>query len=184
MQEKAAAFHGTTVLSVRRGDRVAMGSDGQVTLGQTIVKPNAVKVRRLAEGRVLVGFAGGAADALSLVERFEEFLSKYARNTLRAATELAKQWRTDRVLRRLESVLAVADAELSILVSGTGDLIEPADGVIGIGSGGPFAMAAARALLRHTELPATEIVAEGLRIAAEICVYTNSEIKVEELCVR
>ena len=177
-------FHGTTVLSVRRGDRVAMGADGQVTLGETIVKRDAVKVRKLADGGVLVGFAGSAADSLSLLERFEEFLSKYGRNTLRAATELAKLWRTDRVLRRLEAVLAVADTGLSLLVSGTGDIIEPSDGVMGIGSGGPYAAAAARALLRHTELPAGEIVRESLGIASEICVYTNSKICVEELCGR
>jgi ATP-dependent HslUV protease subunit HslV len=177
-------MQGTTVLSVRRGEYVAVGADGQVSLGDTIVKHNAVKVRRLGEGRVLVGFAGAAADSLSLLERFEEFLGKYGGNTLRAATELAKLWRTDRALRRLESVLAVADPGISLLVSGTGDVIEPADGVIGIGSGGPYAAAAARALLRHTELSAAEIVRESLGIAAEICVYTNRELCVEELCVR
>ena len=176
-------FHGTTVLTVRRDGAVAMGADGQVTLGQTIVKSNAVKLRKLGEGRVLVGFAGSTADALSLVERFEDFLKKYGGNTLRAATELAKQWRTDRVLRRLESVLAVADAHLTLLVSGTGDVIEPADGIIGIGSGGPYAVAAARALLRHTDLPAKAIVSESLKIASEICIYTNSEIVVEEIVV-
>jgi len=184
MDRHTASFHGTTVLSVRRGDYVAMGADGQVTLGETIVKANAVKIRALADGKVLVGFAGSAADSLSLVERFEDFLNKYGRNTLRAATELAKLWRTDRILRRLESVLAVADADLSLLLSGTGDVIEPSDGVIGIGSGGAYAMAAARALLRHTELSAREIVAESLEITSGICVYTNREIKVEELCVR
>jgi ATP-dependent HslUV protease subunit HslV len=184
MRKRNPLFHGTTVLSVRRGDRIAMGADGQVTLGETIVKRNAVKVRWLADRKVLVGFAGSAADAMSLVERFEDFLNKYGRNTLRAATELAKLWRTDRALRRLESVLAVADTELSLLVSGTGDVIEPSDGVIGIGSGGAYAAAAARALLRHSELPAAEIVRESLGIAAELCVYTNSDITVEELCVR
>jgi ATP-dependent HslUV protease subunit HslV len=161
-----------------------MGADGQVSLGETIVKRNAVKVRWLADRTVLVGFAGSAADALSLVERFESFLSKYGNNTLRAATELAKLWRTDRALRRLESVLAVADAQLTLLVSGTGDVIEPSDGVIGVGSGGAYAAASARALLRHTDLPAAQIVRESLGIASEICVYTNSEITVEELCVR
>ncbi len=184
MQKTDTTYHGTTVLSVRRGDHVAMGADGQVSLGATIVKQNAVKIRWLAERKVLVGFAGSAADALSLVERFEGFLNKYGHNTLRAATELAKLWRTDRALRRLESVLAVADAEISLLVSGTGDVIEPSDGVIGIGTGGAYAAAAARALLRHTELAAAQIVRESLGIASELCVYTNSEIVVEELCVR
>jgi len=158
-----------------------MGADGQVTLGETIVKQNAVKVRKLRDGQVLVGFAGSAADSMSLLERFQEFLEKHSGNTLRAAIELAKLWRTDRVLRRLESVLAVADQKISLIVSGNGDVIEPSDGVIGIGSGGPYAAAAARALLRHTSLSARDIVWEALGIAAELCIYTNTEIVVEEL---
>ena len=176
-------FRGTTVLTVRRGDRVAMGADGQVTMGETIVKRNARKIRTLADGKVLVGFAGSAADSLTLLERFQDFLNKYSLNTLRAATELAKVWRTDRALRRLESLIAVADANLSLIVAGSGEVIEPADGIIGIGSGGAYAAASARALVRHTEMPAGEIVRESLGIAAEICVYSNSEINVEELCV-
>ena len=183
MTTTPSPFRGTTVLSVRRGGTVAMGSDGHVSLGQTVVKRNAVKIRRLDDGRVLVGFAGAAADAMALMERFQEFMKKYGGNTLRAATELTKLWRTDRVLRRLESLLAVADADISLIISGTGEIIEPTDGVIGIGSGGTFALAASRALLRHTELPAVDIVREGLIIASEICVYTNDEITVEELCV-
>ena len=182
MRENQVAFRRTTVLSVRRGDCVAMGADGQVTLGETIVKANAVKVRRLADGKVLVGFAGSAADSLSLVERFQECLSKYGHHTMRAAIELAKLWRTDRILRRLESILAVSDAKVSLIVSGTGDVIEATDGVIGIGSGGAYASAAARALLRNTDLPAGDVVRKSLEVTAEICVYTNQEIIVEELC--
>lgn len=174
-------FSRTTVLTVRKENCVALGADGQVTLGETIIKPNATKVRRLAAGKVLVGFAGSAADSLSLLERFQECLSKYGQNTLRASIELAKLWRTDKVLRRLESVLTVADANVSLLVSGTGDVIESSDGVIGVGSGGGYAAAASRALLRNTDLTASEIVKRALEIAAEICVYTNTEIVVEEL---
>ena len=181
MSEASPRFLGTTVLCVRRGERVAMGSDGQVTLGNTVVKHNAVKVRRLADGKILAGFAGSAADSLSLLERFQECLGKHGKSLLRSAVELAKMWRTDRMLRRLESVLAVADKETSLLVSGTGDVIEPDDGVIGIGSGGPYAAAAARALLRNTELPAADVARKSLEIAAELCIYTNSTIVVEEL---
>ncbi len=179
------SFHGTTILSVRRGGSVAVAGDGQVTLQDaTIAKADAVKVRRLSvgEGReVLVGFAGGAADALALLERFEGKAKEAPGNLKRAATELAKLWRTDRMLRRLESLLAVADSSCSLLVSGSGDVIEPSDGIIGIGSGGAYAMAAARALLRRTELPAAEIAEEALGMASELCIYTNDCIHVETL---
>lgn len=171
----------TTILSVRRGEHVAIGGDGQVTLNETIVKSQALKIRRLFEDRVIAGFAGSAADAFALMEKFEGKLQDFQGNVMRAAIELAKDWRTDRVLRRLESMLVVVDQKSSLLVSGIGDVIEPDDGVIGIGSGGQFATAAARALLRHTSLPPSKIVEEALRIAAEICVYTNEQIHVEEL---
>jgi len=171
----------TTILSVRRDGRVAIGGDGQVTIRDTIVKGDAKKIRRLYHDRVLVGFAGAAADAFSLMEKFEGKLDEHQGNVLRAAYELAREWRTDRVLRRLESLLAVVDHKHSLIVSGSGEVIEPSDGIIGIGSGGPFAVAAARALMRRTSLPAREVVEELLRIAAEICVYTNSNIFVEEL---
>ena len=174
-------IRGTTVLSVRRGKSVAIGGDGQVTLGDTVIKSDAVKIRRLADDRVIVGFAGATADAFALLERFEGMLSKYQGSVRRAAIELAKEWRTDRALRRLEAVLLVVDADNTLLVSGTGDVVEPSEGVIGIGSGGPYATAAARALLRNTRKNPREIVEESLRIAAEICVYTNGEIVVEEL---
>jgi len=180
-REAAPRLAGTTVLCVRRADAVPMGSDGQVTLGTTVVKHSAVKVRRLADGRILAGFAGSAADSLSLLERFQECLAAHGKNLLRAAVELAKLWRTDRMLRRLESVLAVADKDVSLLLSGTGDVIEPDDGVIGIGSGGPYAAAAARALLGNTDLAAAEIVRKSLEIAADLCIYTNNRIVVEEL---
>src|SRR3954470_17252204 len=168
----------TTILSVRRGSEVALGGDGQVTLGQVVAKQDAVKIRRLAGGRVLSGFAGSAADAFALLERFEKKLSEYPDNTRRAVIELAKDWRTDRVLRRLEAMLAVADKQCSLIVSGAGDVIEPTDGIIGIGSGGPYAQAAAKALLEHTQLSAREIVEASLKIAGEICIYTNTNIKV------
>jgi ATP-dependent HslUV protease subunit HslV len=171
----------TTVLAVRHRGRVAMGADGQVSLGQTIVKQHARKVRTVYQGRVLAGFAGTAADAFSLFERFEAKLEEYRGNLRRAAVELAKEWRTDRVLRRLEALLAVADAETSFILSGTGEVIEPDDGLIGIGSGGPFALAAARALVAHSELDAKAIVGEAMRIAAGICVYTNDHLTIEEL---
>jgi ATP-dependent HslUV protease subunit HslV len=173
----------TTVLAVRHRGRVAMGADGQVSLGQTIVKQHARKVRTVYQGRVLAGFAGTAADAFSLFERFEAKLEEYRGNLRRAAVELAKEWRTDRVLRRLEALLAVADAETSFILSGTGEVIEPDDGLIGIGSGGPFALAAARALVAHSELDAKAIVGEAMRIAAGICVYTNDHLTIEELGV-
>jgi len=170
----------TTILSVRRDGKVAIGGDGQVTMGDTVAKHNAVKIRRVGE-TVLCGFAGSAADAFSLLERFEATLKSSTGNIRRAAVELAKQWRTDRVLRRLESLLAVVDKEASLVISGAGDVIEPEDGVVGIGSGGSYAVAAARALLKHTDLPAREIVDEALRITADICVYTNDQITIEEL---
>ncbi|MCL4198701.1 MAG: ATP-dependent protease subunit HslV [Phycisphaerales bacterium] len=176
-------FHATTIVSVRRDRQVAIAGDGQVTLGQTVAKANAVKVRKLealgAEGRgVLVGFAGSAADAFALLDRFETHLKASPQNLMKAAIELAKQWRTDRVMRRLESLLAVADARQSLMISGQGDVIEPSDGIIAIGSGGAYAQAAARALLEHTSMSATDVARESLRIAGEICVYTNTNITV------
>ncbi len=172
--------HGTTIVSVRRNGVVAVGGDGQVTLGNTIVKSNARKVRTLADGRVLAGFAGGTADAFTLFELFEGKLQQYG-NLGRAAIELAKDWRTDRRLRRLEALLCVADAERSLIVSGNGDVIEPEDDLMAVGSGGPYAQAAARALLENTELDAGEIVRKALEIAGGICIYTNRAIVVETL---
>lgn len=169
----------TTILSVRRGDQVALGGDGQVTLGNTVAKHDAVKIRKLAGGKVLTGFAGSAADAFALLERFEKKLSEHPDNTRRAVIELAKEWRTDRVLRRLEAMLAVADKSTSLIVSGAGDVIEPTDGIIGIGSGGAFATAAAKALLQHSTLGAPQIVESALKIAGELCIYTNTNIRVE-----
>ncbi len=173
-------FDGTTIVSVRRNGSVAVGGDGQVTLGNTIVKGNARKVRRLADGRVLAGFAGGTADAFTLFELFEGKLEQYG-NLSRAAIELAKDWRTDRRLRRLEALLCVADAERSLIVSGNGDVIEPEDDLMAIGSGGPFAQAAARALLENSELSAEQIVRKSLEIAGKICIYTNQHITIETL---
>jgi ATP-dependent HslUV protease subunit HslV len=170
----------TTILSVRRGGRVALGGDGQVTMGETVVKADACKIRRLGEReQVLCGFAGGAADAFALMERFESKLKESSGNIRRAAVELAKAWRTDRVLRRLESLLAVADAETSLIISGSGDVIEPADGLIGIGSGGAIARSAAAALVKHTDLDAEQVVREALAVAADLCIYTNDHITVE-----
>jgi ATP-dependent HslUV protease subunit HslV len=174
-------FHGTTILSVRRNGRVAIGGDGQVSLGQTVMKGNARKVRRLYKDRVLAGFAGATADAFTLFERFEAKLEKHQGHLTRSAVELAKDWRTDRMLRRLEALLCIADAETSLIISGTGDVIEPENDLMAIGSGGAFAQAAARALLENTELGAREIVAKALGIAADICVYTNHNIVLEEL---
>ncbi len=177
-------LHATTVLVVRHQGQVAMAGDGQVTLGSVIMKDDAVKIRRLADGSVLCGFAGGAADAFALLERFEAKLKDYPANVPRAATELAKDWRTDRVLRRLEALLAVADTQHTLLVSGTGDVISPSDGIVGIGSGGHYAIAAARALVAHSQLSAAQIAREAMRIAAGIDIYTNTSIVVEELqCV-
>lgn len=175
------AARSTTILSVRRGDQVALGGDGQVTLGNTVAKHDAVKIRRLGNGKVLTGFAGSAADAFALLERFEKKLAEYPDNTRRAVIELAKEWRTDRVLRRLEAMLAVADRTTSLTVSGAGDVIEPTDGVIGIGSGGPYALSAAKALIQHSDLDARQIVEAALRIAGEVCIYSNTHIKVETL---
>lgn len=174
-------FRGTTILSVRRGGRVVVGGDGQVTLGNTVLKGNARKVRRLYDGRVLAGFAGGTADAFTLFERFEGKLQQHQGNLTRAAVELAKDWRTDRMLRRLEAMLCVADARVSLIISGNGDVVEPEHEVMAVGSGGPYAQAAARALLEHTELSAREIVEQALNIAGEICIYTNRNLTIEEL---
>jgi ATP-dependent HslUV protease subunit HslV len=173
-------FHATTIVSVRRNGRVAVAGDGQVTLGNTVMKANARKVRRLADGRVLAGFAGAAADAFTLFELFESKLEKHGQLT-RAAVELAKDWRTERRFGKLEALLAVADAETSLIVSGTGDVIEPEDGLVAIGSGGPFALSAARALLAHTQLDARTVAVEALNIAGDVCIYTNRNIVVEEL---
>jgi ATP-dependent HslUV protease subunit HslV len=174
-------LHATTILTVRHQGKVAMGGDGQVTLGSAIMKADAVKIRRLMEGQVLCGFAGGSADAFALLERFETKLKEYPANVPRAATELAKEWRTDRALRRLEALLAVADRKTTLLVSGTGDVIQPSDGIVAIGSGGNYALAAARALLGHSTLDAPAIVRAALSIAAEIDIYTNHHLVVEEL---
>jgi ATP-dependent HslUV protease subunit HslV len=174
-------LHATTILTVRHQGKVAMGGDGQVTLGTAIVKGDAVKIRRLAEGAVLCGFAGGAADAFALLERFEAKLKDYPANVPRAATELAKEWRTDRALRRLEALLTVVDARHTLLVSGNGDVIQPTDGIIGVGSGGSYAVAAARALVAHSQLDAAGVVRTALEIAAGIDIYTNDKILVEEL---
>lgn len=171
----------TTILTVRRDGQVAIGGDGQVSIGNTVMKADATKIRALADGRVLAGFAGGAADAFALLERFEAKLKDYPANMPRAATELAKEWRMDRALRRLEAMIAVVDAQHTLLVSGTGDVIQPADGILGIGSGGNYALAAAKALLANTDLTASEIVRTSLEIAADICVFTNRNIVIEEL---
>jgi len=174
-------FHGTTIVSARRDGRVALGGDGQVTLGNVVVKASARKVRRLYHERILAGFAGGTADAFTLFERFEAKLDKHQGNLLRSAVELAKDWRTDRALRRLEAMLAVADRETSLIITGMGDVIEPELGLLAIGSGGPYAQAAARALLENTELDAENVVRKSLAIAAELCIYTNHQIVVETL---
>jgi len=175
---------GTTVLAVRRGDSVAIGADGQVSLGNTILKADAAKIRRLADGKVLTGFAGSTADAMALFERFETKLKEFPGNLPRAATELAKEWRTDRALRRLDAMLIAVDSQHTLLLSGTGDVLQPSDGILGIGSGGMFAVAAARALLRFTNLSAREIVEAALEITAEIDVYTNRSLIVEEISCR
>lgn len=174
-------FHGTTVLTVRRGNSVAIGADGQVSFGSTVLKADAVKLRRLADGKVITGFAGSTADAIALFERFEAKLKEFPNNLPRAATELAKEWRTDRALRRLQAMLIAVDATHTLLLSGTGDVLQPSDGILGIGSGGPYAVAAARALVRFTELRAGEIVRAALEIAADLDVYTNRNIVVEEI---
>lgn len=175
------AFHATTIVSVRRGEHVVIGGDGQVTLGQTVMKANAKKVRRLGKGDVLAGFAGATADAFTLFELFEQKLDKHGGNLTRAAVELAKDWRTERRLGRLEALLAVADRTTSLIVSGNGDVLEPEDGLIAIGSGGPFALAAAKALLANTPLEPRGIVEQALAIAGDICIYTNHNVTIEEL---
>lgn len=175
-------YRGTTIVSVRRGNQVVIGGDGQVTLGNTVMKGNARKVRRIYKDRVIAGFAGGTADAFTLFERFERKLEMHQGHLVRAAVELAKDWRTDKILRRLEALLAVADSKASLIITGNGDVIEPEnDGLIAIGSGGPFAQSAARALLDNTKLSAKEIVEKSLTIAGEICIYTNHNLTIEEL---
>jgi ATP-dependent HslUV protease, peptidase subunit HslV len=175
------AFHGTTILAVRRDNRVALGGDGQVTIGDTVVKATSTKVRTLKGGKVLAGFAGSVADALTLYEKFEEKLDRYPGNLPRAAVELAKDWRSDRMLRRLEALLVVADVEHAFLLSGSGELIEPDDGIVAVGSGGNYALAAARALMPVAGLGAREVVQRSLEIAADICVFTNRQISILEL---
>ena len=175
------SFHGTTIVSVRRGTTVALGGDGQVTLGNIVIKQGARKVRRLYQDRILAGFAGATADAFTLFERFEAKLDKHQGNLVRSAVELAKDWRTDRILRRLEAMLAVADREASLIITGNGDVLEPELGIVAIGSGGAYAQAAARALLAHTELAPADIVKRSLEIAGDICIYTNQNHVVESL---
>jgi len=177
-------YRGTTICSVRRGSQVVMGGDGQVTLGNTVMKSNARKVRRLYNSQIIAGFAGATADAFTLFERFEGKLEKHSGNLVRSAVEMAKDWRTDRMLRRLEALLAIADHKNSLLISGTGDVIEPENGLIAIGSGGPFAQAAAMAYLDGTDMEAEEIVRKSLGIAADICIYTNDNIIIETLDIK
>lgn len=174
-------YHGTTILSVRRGNIVAMGGDGQVTLGNIVIKATAKKVRRLYQGRILAGFAGGTADAFTLFERFEAKLEKHQGNLVRSAVELAKDWRSDRALRRLEAMLSVADRESSLIITGNGDVLEPEHGIVAIGSGGTYAQSAARALLENTELPPLDIVTKSLEIAGDLCIYTNQCHTIEVL---
>ncbi len=174
-------YHGTTILSVRRGASVALGGDGQVTLGNIVIKSAARKVRKLYQDRILAGFAGGTADAFTLFERFEAKLEKHQGNLVRSAVELAKDWRTDRILRRLEAMLAVADREASLIITGAGDVLEPEQGIAAIGSGGAYAQAAARALVEHTDMPPETIVREALTIAGDICIYTNRNFTIETL---
>ena len=174
-------YHGTTILSVRRGDSVAMGGDGQVTLGNIVIKATARKVRRLYQGRILAGFAGGTADAFTLFERFEAKLEKHQGNLMRSAVELAKDWRSDRALRRLEAMLSVADRQNSLVITGNGDVLEPEHGIVAIGSGGAYAQSAARALLENSELPPLDIVTKSLEIAGDLCIYTNRNFTIEVL---
>jgi ATP-dependent HslUV protease, peptidase subunit HslV len=174
-------MHGTTILSVRRGSAVALGGDGQVTLGNVVIKGGAKKIRRLYQDRILAGFAGGTADAFTLFERFEAKLDKHQGNLMRSAVELAKDWRTDRILRRLEAMLAVADKEHSLIITGLGDVLEPEHGIVAIGSGGAYAQAAARALLENSNLPARDIVEKSLAVAADLCIYTNHQRSIEVL---
>lgn len=177
----AAEFHGTTIIAVRRDGKAAIAGDGQVTLGTTVMKKGAVKVRRMRDGSVLAGFAGSTADAMTLFDKFEGKLEEFRGNLTRAAVELAKDWRTDKVLRRLEALLIVADRDHMFIISGSGDVIEPEDGIAAIGSGGPYAQAAARMLIKHTDMDARAVVTEALKAAAEICIYTNDRISIEEL---
>ena len=181
MTAEIPQFHGTTILSVRRGERVAMGGDGQVTLGNVVIKATARKVRRLYQDRILAGFAGATADAFTLFERFEAKLEKHQGNLLRSAVELAKDWRTDRMLRRLEAMLAIADKEVSLIITGTGDVLEPEHGLLAIGSGGGYAQAAALALLENSALEPAEVVKKSLAIAGELCIYTNQNHVIESL---
>lgn len=181
MVNKQISIRGTTILGVRRDGRLALGGDGQVTMGESIVKTKARKIRRLFNDKVVAGFAGSTADALSLFSRFEQKLEEYHGNLSRAVVELAKDWRTDRALRHLEALLLVADDKNTYLVSGTGDVIEPDDGIVAIGSGGPYALAAARALAKHTSMSARQIVEEAMRLASDICIFSNQEIVIEEL---
>jgi len=174
-------YHGTTIISVRRGKHVVLGGDGQVTLGNLVMKGNAKKVRRLYKDHILAGFAGGTADAFTLFERFEAKLEKHQGHLLRSAVELAKDWRTDRILRRLEALLAVANQDVSLIITGNGDVLEPEQGLIAIGSGGPYAQSAAKALLNYTEMPPREIVEKSLTIAADLCIYTNYSFTIEEI---
>jgi len=174
-------YHGTTILSVRRGNIVAMGGDGQVTLGNIVIKATAKKVRRLYQGRILAGFAGGTADAFTLFERFEAKLEKHQGNLVRSAVELAKDWRSDRALRRLEAMLSVADRDASLVITGNGDVLEPEHGIVAIGSGGAYAQSAARALLENTDLPPLDIVTKSLEIAGDLCIYTNRNFTLEVL---
>jgi ATP-dependent HslUV protease, peptidase subunit HslV len=177
-------WRSTTVLAIRHNGKVVVGADGQVTYGTTIMKSDTKKLRRVLDGRVIVGFAGSTADAFALLERFEQKAKDYPGNIARAATELARDWRTDRALRRLEAMMVVADADLTLLLTGQGDVVQPNDGIVGIGSGGPYAMAAARGLVKHSNLPAADIVRESLMIAADIDIYTNHNIILEELSCR
>ncbi|HVP19839.1 MAG TPA: ATP-dependent protease subunit HslV [Spirochaetia bacterium] len=181
IEHRVETIRGTTIIAVRRNGKVAMAGDGQVTMGTTVMKANARKIRKIFDGKILVGFAGGTADAFTLFERFEGKVKEYGGDITRAAVELAKDWRTDRILRRLEAMLLVSDRKATFLISGTGDVIEPEEGVIAIGSGGPYAYAAARAYLDASSLSAREIAEKSLRIAAGICIYTNEEVIVEEL---
>lgn len=181
MRNKKSSWRSTTILAVRHQGQVALGGDGQVTLGETVMKSDAIKVRRIHDGKVIVGFAGATADAFALLERFEAKLRDWQGNVPRAATELAKEWRTDRNLRRLEAMLSVVDSKHVLVVSGTGDVIAPSDGIVGIGSGGPYAVSAARALARHSSLSAPAIVKESLAIAGEICIYSNNNLVVETM---
>ncbi|HBH60761.1 MAG TPA: HslU--HslV peptidase proteolytic subunit [Nitrospiraceae bacterium] len=179
--QQDSLFHGTTILCVRKDGRVAIGGDGQVTLGQTVLKHNAKKIRKMYNDNILAGFAGATADAFTLFEKFEEKIETYRGNITRSAVELAKEWRTDKILRRLEALLVVADNEHSFIISGNGDVLEPEDGIAAIGSGGPYAQAAAKALREHTALGPKQIVEEAMKITSKICIYTNEAINIEEL---